>query len=248
MPTKYPAVGNHETMDYEKELQAISAHVHASYPAVRILLLRCGAQSDDLVRKAFEADLTEILSNFALFCNAMPPRTLRKLVPTVAKIVRDPVDFVAYSEKYHPEASALVLGTYAAQSPAAARAVLEFELGKSGGMVAREIVEAGKRVNDRLEEKASSRRKGGGVELEWQTWLAVRLGTFFLAKGGKLSRTVFDGESGDFHEFLELVLPAVQPFAWKLGFSLTITTMVAKARLELIPMREKSPHLPSHSH
>ena len=86
------------------------------------------------------------------------------------------------------------------------------------------------------------------MELEWQTWLAVRLGAFFLAKGGNLSRTVFDGESGDFHEFLGLVLPAVQPFAWELGFSLTITTMVAKARLELIPTRQKSPHLPSQSH
>ena len=50
-----------------------------------------------------------ILVRFATDILALPPRTRRKLLPTIVRISRQPGHFLAHSEKYDPEAAALVL-------------------------------------------------------------------------------------------------------------------------------------------
>ena len=146
---------------------------------------------------------------------------------TVRKIAQNPEDFLDSCEKFDLEASALVWDEVARRSPANRILVTKFELSFGTGPLPSEIALAAGTVLGRLEVLEQNR---GRPYLALQTNLACELGRIFRGYGGRITRITFDSETGPFHEFLNLILPAVRTFAKNAGFDLNITTMVEKAQ------------------
>ena len=235
MPTKYKPILNHIALEYGAELDAIENHVYSCCIAIRDILVARGVPAETIELEVLVEQLIQILCQFAMNCDALPPKTPRKLLATIERIGKNPSEFLVKSDGYDPEAKERVLGAYAGMSPSNRQSVYKFELGNTDGMSENQLVEASRLAAEVLQKDALERKKGGPLKLDGQTSLAVDLASFFLSKGGSIARTVADGETGPFHQFLELVLPAVRPFARRANFALTVTTMVAKARKELIP-------------
>lgn len=229
MPTKYKAILDHVPLDCETDLNAIAAHVERCCEAVQNLLVRCGADPQDVDLERILTDAITILTRFALDCNALPQRTPKMLMATASKIAQNPQEFLDTSEGFDPEVNAMVWDEVVRQTSTSWVTAAKFELGIGSGPPPTEIAQAANNVRIRLKAKAGQQGRGR-PHLELQTDLALDLGRIFRAQGGRITRITFDGESGPFHEFLELLLPAVRPFAKDAGFDLTITTMVEKAQ------------------
>lgn len=231
MPTVHKPVTEYQSMDYGGELTRLEGEAEQLKPALGKCFKRWFDR--ELEEDDYEPIIVQLkrwLTFFALKCNALPHRTPRKLVATVKHIGKNPTDFLSDMDKYDPEATARVIAACAAMSPDNRKALLAFENGEGSGPSPEDVAKAALVVLEDLEALAKSRRRGGRPELELQSQLAVALGYLFVNAGGKISRIVFDQESGPFHEFLELVLPLVRAHARRAGFALNVNTMVAKAR------------------
>ena len=182
------------------------------------------------------ADLIEQLTYFVLVVTATPPRTLRMLIPTLRAIALDPRHFLEFQDKYDPLATAPVLDNCARSSKANRIEVQNYEIGAGAGPDPHEISAAARRVELDFKEAIKSGSPRGRSKLVNQTDLARSLGRIFVAYGGQITRNVVmktSKEQGAFHQFLELVLPCVQPIARREGFALTVNTMVRKAQMAL---------------
>ena len=181
----------------------------------------------------FFDDLKEILTKFALAANAMPLRTPNMLMATVKVIGNNPRDFLQDSEKFDPEAAALVIGACGGRSSINKRLLLEYESGIGSGPPPEEIANAAEQVLVELSQKSTLQPERGRPIQVAQGELANSLAKVYLTRGGIITRNVGrdgDQETGPFHKFLELLLPAVHEIARRAGITLTVATMVAKAQ------------------
>ena len=214
MPTVHKTIRNYQPMDYGGDLTRIDDLADQLKPRIREIFSRwCSTDLDDDDLGTFVGNVKLALMYFALDCNALPLRTPRRLMATVKHIAKHPAEFLSSMGSYDPEAAALVIGACAAMSTHNRNALLQFEIGNGAGPLPSDIVRAAAIVLERLEATASGQRRGGRPELVLQRELAMDLAMKFLNRGGKVTRTVGDGETGPFHEFLELLLPLIQPHA-----------------------------------
>lgn len=236
MPTKYKPCLDHEPLRVSTELELIDRAVRGiEYPIREIFEKRCSVflEEDDL--ESFWDALSIALCLFALECTALPKRSPNQVRATVAEIEKDPERFLADSDRYDPEAVARVLGECARASKVNHDEIMRYELGTGPGPEPEELKCAAERVLPTLDRelKSAGRSRGGATRNDQQKWLAERLAVLFVGRGGRLTRTTHDGESGPFHAFLEVVLPIIRPCAHRAGFALTVRTMVAHAQKEL---------------
>lgn len=236
MPTVYAPITRLKPPDYAGDLDRIAEHIETSRPQIEKLLKSCGIQFEYDDHERFYDDVKMQLTKFALNVIALPGRTPRKLLSTAKAIARDPVRFLESSETYDREAATRILGVCARMSPVNHGAILEYERGTGAGPAPEQIALAARAVIEDLGKLAHERRVGGASKLVWQTSLAIDLARIFMARGGKITRNVGrqnGSETGPFHQFLDIVLPSVRDIARQAGFTLTVTTMVAKARRAL---------------
>lgn len=152
------------------------------------------------------------------------------LMATAGRIAQNPQEFLDTSDKFDPEVTAMIWDEVVRRFPTSWGSVAKFELGFGSGPPPNEVAQAGSDVLERLEAMANQQGRGR-PHLELQSTLACDLGEIFRAHGGRITRITFDGETGPFHEFLDLILPAVRSFARDANFDLNITTMVEKAQM-----------------
>lgn len=211
-------------------------HVLSEKPQLLAIFSALGREIVDDDQDRLFADLIQQLAYFVMVVTATPPRTLRMLLPTLRAIAQDPRRFLEYQETYDPQATAPVLGNCARSSKANGIAVQNYELGKGAGPHPQEISAAARRVELEFKEAIKSGSPRGRLQLVAQGELSLSLGRIFVAHAGKITRNLViktGQEQGAFHQFLELLLPCVQPFARCEGFSLTVNTMVRKAQRAL---------------
>jgi len=228
MPTKYKPVLNHESVDIEIDLDEIAIKAINLWPAIREAFTGCDIHLEYDDRERILTDIVSVLTRFVLTCDALPLRTPNMMLATANEIKRNPQKFLNLSERFDPEVNAMVLDEAARLSATTNVAIQEFELGLGIGPPPSEIARAADNVVQLLENRRVS--KIGRPHLGLQAELAVSLGRVFRSKGGKITRITFDGESGPFHNFLDVLLPIVRKFARKAGFDLNVTTMVEKAQ------------------
>ena len=185
--------------------------------------------------KSLASAISEVLVRFTLTSIAMPLRSPNQLAATVKKIAEGPSQFLAEMDRYDPEAATKVISIHA-RSPEARDQFLRFEAGLGPPPPAEDIASAAKQVlgNIQQHKQASGTCKGGRPTDDLQRKLATALGWVYVGFGGSLGRTVHDVEYGPFHEFLEIVLPAVQQHGRRAKSCLTITTMVRAAQKDLV--------------
>jgi len=230
MPTKYKPILNHVGLDYEVELDAIAVRVEVCWQAIREAFIKCGKHLESDDKERIVTDIVTILTRFVLNCDALPVRTSNMMIATASEIAKNPQKFLDLSERFDPEVNAMILDAAARFSAATNASVQKFELGEGNGPPSEDIAKAASNVIQFLQRRTGTKAKVGRPYLGLQTDLAVALGRVFRNHGGKITRTTHDGESGPFHEFLEVLLPAVRPFAQKAGFDLNVMTMVVKAQ------------------
>lgn len=230
MALNYKAILDHEPSDDDgKALDVIANHVASCSQAILDILVRCGANAQDVGILRLRDDAIMHLTTFALSCDALPMRTPKMLMATAEEIIRNPQIFQKEHEKFDPEVNAMVFDELARLSPEDPVSITKFDRG-GRAPPSEQIVQAASNVVVRLKARAKEQKGGGRPHLELQTELAFGMGRIFRAHGGKITRVTFDGETGPFHEFLELLLSVVRPFARTAGFDLNVATMVEKAQ------------------
>ena len=229
MPTVYSPVTDHRSLDYLNDLNSIHQWIDSHRFQIEQLLENYGVKLEYDDRDRFYDELKTELVKFALECNAIPLRTPRMLIATVSKIAQKPQEFLEKSDKFDPEATALVWDEVARRSPANRELVTNFELGIGSGPLPSEIALAARIVLERLEVQAGQQNRGR-PHLVSQTTLACELGRIFRGQGGRITRITFDGETGPFHDFLNLVLPAVRTFAKTLVLTSTLPPWLRRRR------------------
>ena len=233
MPTKYHPVTDHKPLDFVEDLDSIAKYVDASRDGILKLFADSGFPIENDDSDLFFDHLKVILTKFALSANALPLRTPNKLKATVKEIAQKPDEFLMSSDKFDPEAVALVIGACARRSSINNQLLLAYELGNGSGPPPEEIATAAEQVLVELSQKKTSRASRGRPIQVAQGELASGLAKVFKMRGGRITRNVgrpIGRETGPFHKFLELLLPAVAQMARYAGITLTVTTMVAKAR------------------
>lgn len=188
-------------------------------------------EDDDLDRLLGE--LSQVLVRFILTSKALPLRSPNQLAVTVKKIADDPSGFLKEMDRYDPEAAARVIAVLS-RNQELGNQFLRFEGGLGPPPSVHVIARAARRALEEIEQqktkKSSNRPKTGRTADELQKDLAVELGRIYAGFGGLLGRRVHDLEYGPFHEFLEIVLPAVRKHGQAGKSSLTVTTMVRAAQ------------------
>jgi hypothetical protein len=231
MPTKHPPILNHHPISSDA-LSAIDQYVGSKTPVIAEHFQKhydIALEESDV--ESLTNAINEALVRFSLTSTAVPLRSPNQLVATVKKIAEEPARFLAELDRYDPEAAARVVSVYA-RNPEARDQFLRFEAGLGPPPPAEDIASAAKQFLREVEEHkgASGTRKGGRPIDDLQTELAIELGRLYVGFGGSLGRSVHDGEYGPFHEFLEIVLPAVRQHGRLAKSSLTTTTMVRAAQ------------------
>jgi hypothetical protein len=184
-------------------------------------------EEDDF--EAIKSELKQALVEFILDSKAVPLRSPHQLAATVKCFVDDPAEFVTNQDRYDPEAVAKVMAVLG-RDPEIRNALLRFEGGLDPPPSAETIRKAAIHVIKEItEQKARTGRRGGRTADELQKDLAIELARIHAGFGGSIKRRVHDREYGPFHEFLEIVLPAVKKHAILAKSSLTITSMVRAA-------------------
>src|SRR5687768_11662272 len=90
-------------------------------------------------------------------------------------------------------------------------ALLRFEIGQGPAPCAEDIRKAATQaIKELTEQNARTGRRGGRTVDELQKALAIELARIYTGFGGSIKRRVHDREYGPFHQFLEIVLPAVK--------------------------------------
>ena len=232
MPTTYRPK-DHNPLDYDIDLTRIAHHVDESRDAILKLFLDFDSPIENDESDSFFDDIKAILTKFALSANAMPLRTSNMLMSTVKAIGNDPREFLQNSEKFEPEAAALVIGACGGRSSINKRLLLEYEKGNGSGPPPEKIAKAAEQVLAKLSQKNTLQPVRGRPIQVAQGELANNLAKVYLTRGGIITRNVGragDLETGPFHKFLELLLPAVHEIARRAGITLTVATMVAKAQ------------------
>lgn len=229
MPRHYNAITDHVPIEYDSDLDEITAYFRAHAEDLRGLFERWALrplESDD--GDALIEQLNRRVTGFALDCNALPLRTPRQLMATVKAIRIDPEAFLRDVGRYDPEAVARVYGAYASVSVVNRTQLAGFEAGLGPAPRPDEIAAAAANILGDLEAEARAVSRVGGQPLTLQQNLAHDLARIFKNFGGRVTRvTRFypDArpqyiETGPFHDFLELVLPPARPFAERAGFRL----------------------------
>jgi hypothetical protein len=240
VPTNHSPELDHKPLDLSKDLECIATHVDNCRPQVLEIMERCGSPLAEEEQEYFFRKLTYTLTGFALKANALPKRTANQLKATIRAISKDPVQFLEKSEKFDPEAVARVLGVCARRNRANNQLLMTWELGRGKGPPPEEIKKAAQEVLFALPQDKDVHSSKGRPRQSEQGDLAISLSKAFLAHGGKITRNVGrkdNQETGEFHRFLELLLPAVNRIATRAGITLTVTTMVAKAQKVLKPTK-----------
>lgn len=234
MPTRYKAEADHKPIRYKKDILKLRAEFNRRRRDLcEILKKECPAIDQSMVKDVLAWIYRDLLV-FVLKCAAMPLRTPRMLMATVAIAANDPVWFLKKMDKLDPEAVARVVGTCGARSKANELALLNREIGIGTGPPPEEIRAAAVEVLARLRQDIANGGTKRRPKVELQYDLAISLGRRFVAMGGRLTRVTFDGETGPFHRLLEIVLvPTAKRLAKEAGFALTIRSMVRIAREDL---------------
>ena len=172
MPTKYRKITGYKPLDFDRDLERIAQLVNDSRDAILKLFSDIGFPIDyDDSDRLFD-DLKEILTKFALAANAMPLRTPNMLMATVKVIGNNPRDFLQDSEKFDPEAAALVIGACGGRSSINKRLLLEYESGIGSGPPPEEIAKAAEQVLAELSKKTlCSQYEVARFKLRRVSWL-----------------------------------------------------------------------------
>lgn len=230
MPTRYKPKTDHEPLDYRDGLNRIDAFCDDLRPGLQELFAdRCKIELEFDDYAPLINQLKAKLTRFALDCNALPLRTPRQLMTTVTHIARQPEEFLKNVHCYDPEVVALVGDASAQQSAEDGKLLKLFERGIGVGPAPEAIATAARLVLQRLQSAADERQAGGRTVLQLRRHLAADLAGILIRFGGKVARVTHDGESGMFHSFLEMVLPAVSAHARSAGFALSVRGMVVEA-------------------
>lgn len=230
MPTRYNPVVVSSPRDDGDDLEGIAADLEKRRDQLLGVMEReCLRFDEDGIEVEF-GYLCEELFRFALACNAMPSRTPRKLMATVAVAKRFPADFLRCTNLFDPEAVVRIIDACAARSEGNKLALLNWEIGVGAGPPPEEIRAAAETALDQLSRETTK----GRPRTEHQRDLALALGRRFVAMGGKITRVTFDGETGPFHRLLKVILvPTVKRLAREAGFVLTPRSMVEFAQKDL---------------
>jgi hypothetical protein len=175
-------------------------------------------------------DLGQALATFILKSKAIPLRSPNQLAATVKRFVDYPSEFVITQHHYDPEAVAKVMAVLG-RDHETHMALLHFEIGQGPAPCTEDVRKAATQAIEELtEQNARTGRRCGRTLDELQKALAIELARIYTGFGGTIKRRVHAHEYGPFHEFLEIVLPAVKKHGLAAKSSLTITTMVRAAQ------------------
>ena len=236
MPMRYRAIEDHPPMD-DIDLEKIGVELGGRRQDIlRVLEKECPRFDPEDANKEIDEEIAFLettLCRFALDCDATPLRTPRKLMPAVAIAAKDPARFLEVMDRLDPESVARIIGACAARSKESEDALYLREIGASAGPPPEEIRAAAETVMAQLSMEIANGGTRRRPKVQLQHELAVTLARHFVALGGRLTRSVHDGETGPFHRILDIVVPIVQAFAHRAGFSLTVRSMVRVARQEL---------------
>ena len=234
MPKRYKPFLDYKSLDYVSDLNAIELHVYANCIFLRDQLVRCGTEWCHVLLGELTDDLTQKLTVSALYCNAHISRSPKRLMANISGFGINPQAFSDDPESFDPEAKTMLLGAIARLSPDHAAYILRYELGMGPGPLVAQITEAIPQVLAELQKEARE-LPPGKPEHGFQTQLAVDLGKIFLSHGGTLRRDPKKLGKTPFREFLECLIPVLQPFARQARFLLNVTTMIDKAQEALEP-------------
>ena len=241
MPQHYKAVTEHKSIDYDKDLRSIARYFRGKGDNFRAIFDRwklCPLEDDDV--GALVEQVARRLIEFALDCDAQPMRTPRKLMPTIIAIGNDPANFVENCKDFDPEAVELIFLVFVLLQQENRMRLLLFEAGIVPSLPVEGIAQAAGIVFVGLIDQAEHDAHVGGQHLELRAALVRDLAKLFEEFGGavklstRLDPTARDGFSyeGPFHDFLDLVLPIVMPFAAKAGFKKNSTRSMVTSLLK----------------
>jgi hypothetical protein len=234
MPTVYPPLLNHEPASVE-ELEAIDEFLSSRSKQIWEHFRKHGISFEEDDLEALLSSLGQVLVKFILTSKALPLRSPNQLAATVKKIANDPDEFIADMNRYDPEATAKVLAVLC-RNRETQHQLLRFEGGLGRSPPAEVVGNAAKVVLKEIAHQNAGakvgQRRGGRPSDTLQEDLAIELAGVYGGFGGSIARRVHDTEYGPFHEFLGIVLPAVQKHGIEAKSSLTITSMVRAAQEE----------------
>jgi hypothetical protein len=228
MPTKYQPLMNHQPFSADT-LEAVDEFISAKSKEISEHFRKHNLNFEDDDLDGLSSEVSEALVRFILTSKALPLRSPNQLAATIKKIADDPSGFLEEMDRYDPEAVARVIAVLC-RNREARNQFLEFEGGLGSPPPTEDIAGAARQALDELEQQKTNRQKGGRPVDELQKDLAIELARIYTGFGGSIGRRVHDREYGPFHEFLEIILPAVRGHGIGAKSSLTITTMVRAAQ------------------